>query len=324
MRAVWLRSFGPPEVLEPGEAPDPRPGPGQAIISVAVVGIPFVDTLVRAGRSPRPGGGPPLPMIPGNAVGGVVEALGPGVDGVDIGQRVVSSTGGSGGYAEQVAVDAGNLIPVPGELGLPEAVALLADGRTALALMRAASVSRGERVLVTAAGGGLGSLLVQLARNAGAGQVVAAAGGERKLALARELGADVGIDYRSPDWPDELRAATDDAAVDVTFDGVGGAVGRAAFELTAPLGRFLIFGLASGLATEASLAEVLARGLIVIGGGQTRSADDMKELASRALAEAEAGRLRPVIGQTFRLEQAADAHAAIEARKTVGKTVLLC
>lgn len=262
-------------------------------------------------------------MILGNAVAGVVESLGPGVEGVDVGARVVSSTGGSGGYAERVAADADNVVAVPGELGLPEAVALLADGRTALALMGAAKLDDGERVLVTAAGGGLGSLLVQLARAAGAGQVVAAAGGERKLALARELGADVALAYRSPDWPDRLRDATD-GGVDVAFDGVGGAVGRAAFELTAPGGRCLIFGYASGSPTEASLAEVLARGLIVIGGGPMRSAQDIGQLASRALEEAEAGRLRPVIGQTFPLGEAAEAHAAMEARATVGKTLLVC
>jgi NADPH2:quinone reductase len=322
MRAVWLTAFGPPDVLVPGEAPDPEPGPGQVVISVTAAGIPFVDTQVRSRKSPRPGSGPRLPMIPGNGVAGVVEAVGEGVNAGVAGQRVVATTGGSGAYAERVAVDASELIVVPAGLGLPEAAALLADGRTALALMRAADIRAGERVLVTAAGGGLGSLLVQLARDAEAGMVVAAAGSERKLALAGELGADVTADYSRPDWAKEVRSATDGAGVDVTFDGVGGAIGRAAFELTAPRGRFVLFGLSSGSATEGTLLEVLQRGLIVIGGGQIRSAADTRELASAALAKAAAGRLRPTIGQTFPLERAADAHAAIEARTTLGKTLL--
>src|SRR6185312_3541191 len=206
--------------------------------------------------------GPRPPFIPGNGVGGTVIAVGAGVDSSLVGQRVVTSTGGSGGYAERVAVDAAGLIPVPTALDLLDAVALLADGRTALALAHVTRIGSGDRVLVTAAGGGVGSLLIQLARNAGAGTIVAAAGNERKLALAHDLGADVTVDYRQPDWPDLVRNASGGTGIDVVFDGVGGSIGRSAFELTAPGGRYVVFGLSSGSLTEVSLADIFSRGVV--------------------------------------------------------------
>lgn len=324
MRAVWLREFGPPEVLVEGTAADPEPGAGQVVVEATVSGITFVETQIRAGHPPSPALSPKLPVILGNGVGGVVVAVGAGADPGLLGQRVVTSTGGSGGYAERVAVDAGNLIPVPAALDLCQAVALLADGRTALALIEAATIVPGDRVLVEAAAGSVGSLLVQLARAAGAGSVIAVAGGARKLALARELGADVAIDYRQPGWAGEVQSATDGAGIDVAFDGVGGAIGRASFELMARGGRFMLFGLASGSFAEVSPAEALARDVTVVRGAVAPSPARNRELAAAALAEAAAGRLRPTIGQTFPLGQAAAAHAAIEARTTAGKTLLIC
>ncbi len=192
MRVVWLRKHGGPEVLVPGEAPEPELAPGRAVIDVALANVTFVETQTRAGTGPRP---VTLPMIPGNGVGGVVAQVGADVDARLLGQPVVSSTGGSGGYAERVAVDAAGVFEVPAGLALDAAVALLADGRTAMMLVDAAEVREGERVLVEAAAGGVGTLLVQLAKNAGA-VVVATAGGEQKLDLARDLGADWMIDYR--------------------------------------------------------------------------------------------------------------------------------
>ncbi|GIH93579.1 zinc-binding dehydrogenase [Planobispora siamensis] len=315
MRAVWLKEFGGPEVLVVAETPDPVAGPGQALVEVAFVNITFVETQLRAG-----GAGPfrpELPMIPGNGVGGVVTAVGVGVDEALVGRRVVTGTGGSGGYAERVAVDAGGLIEVPDGLELDAAVALLADGRTATMMLRAAGVRAGERVLVEAAAGGVGTLLVQLAAAAGA-EVVAVAGGARKVALARDLGADAAIDYLEPDWVDRVREAT--GGVDVVFDGVGGAVALSAFELLGRGGRMLSFGLASG--QWASIPEETAaeRGVSLV--RAQASPEEMRGFTESALAEAAAGRLRPVIGQRFPLERAADAHAAIQSRATVGKTLL--
>jgi len=158
--------------------------------------------------------------------------------GTGAGQRVVSSTGGSGGYAEKVVVDASWPVPVPAGLGMAEAVALLADGRTALALLRAAAVKAGETVLVEAAAGGVGSLLVPTCRNAGA-NVIAAAGGPRKVAVAKELGASQAVDYTDPGWADDLDA-------DVVFDGVGGDIAQQAVSVLHGTGRMCMYGAASG------------------------------------------------------------------------------
>jgi NADPH:quinone reductase len=302
MRAVWLTEFGGPEVLVPRETPDPEPGPGQVLVDVAYANITFIETQVRAG-----GRGPVTvtpPVILGNGVGGVIA----GGD-----TPVVTATGGSGGYASRVAVDAAEPYPVPAGLALDDAVALLADGRTATMLMRTAEPKPGERVLVEAAAGGVGSLLVQLAKAAGA-VVVAAAGGERKLEVARSLGADEVVDYRSPEWPSRI------GAVDLVFDGVGGDVSRAAFGLVARGGRMLSYGLASGAWNPVSAEDAAGRGVGLLRPAPTR--EELRACTESALAEAAAGRLRPLIGQRFPLERAADAHAAIESRATVGKTLL--
>jgi NADPH2:quinone reductase len=232
---------------------------------------------------------------------------------------VVTSTGGSGGYAERVAVPADGLIAVPDGLELPDAVALLADGRTALSLLRSAEVRPGETVLVEAAAGGVGTVLVQLALGAGA-RVVAAAGGPRKLEVARGLGAQVAVDYREPDWAARVRSEA--GAVDVVFDGVGGEIARTAFELVGAGGRFCPFGMASGAFAQVNEGEA-ARRDVELRRGTRLTPEEMIELSTAALAEAAAGRLRPVIGQTFPLERAADAHAAIESRQSIGKTLLL-
>jgi NADPH:quinone reductase len=319
MHAVWLRQFGPPEVLVPGDAPEPAAGSDQVVVAVAFAGITFVETQVRAGRSPFPLPPGALPMIPGNGVGGVVAGLGSGIDPSLLGRRVVTGTGGRGGYAERVAVDAAGLVEIPEGLGTDEAVALLADGRTATALFRAARIVPGDRVLVEAAAGGVGSLLVQLAHAAGA-VVVAAAGGPGKLRLARELGADVVVDYRTPEWAAEVGAKA--GGVDVVFDGVGGQIGRSAFELLGSGGRMLSYGLASGKFTQVADSEAQARG-VTMSRGVPVSPDEAVQVTRSALAEASSGSLRAVIGQRFPLEAAADAHRAIESRATTGKTLLV-
>src|SRR5580704_6690348 len=319
MRAIVLSQFGPPSELVPADVPDPVPGPGQVVVAVEAASITFVETQVRSGRPPHPSMSPTLPIVPGNGVGGVVAAVGPDVDASWTGRRVVTTTGGSGGYAERVAVRAEDLIEVPAGLALRDATALLADGRTALALMDAAAIHAGETVLIEAAAGGVGSLLVQLARNAGA-TVVAAAGGSRKLALAAELGADVVADYTTADWAERVQAQA--GHVDVIFDGVGGAVALAAFGLLRDGGRYCTFGMASGEFARISDEAAASRGITLLRGVPV-SPERMRSLSRRALDAAASGTLRPVIGQTFPLSAAADAHAAIESRATVGKTLLL-
>jgi NADPH:quinone reductase len=316
MRAVWLKEFGGPEVLVAGDAPDPVPGPGQVLVAVAYANITFIETQFRAGWK-----GPfraELPMIPGNGVGGTVTAVGTEADTALVGRQVVTSTGGSGGYAELVAVDAQGLVTVPGGLPLDSAVALLADGRTAMWLLEAVGLRAGERVLVEAAAGGVGTLLVQLARSAGA-VVVAVAGGARKLDLARELGADVTVDYLQPDWVTRVRQAV--GGVDVVLDGVGGAVGRSAFDLLETGGRMLSFGLSSGEWAAVSDEAAVERGVRVLSPAAPTPVE-ARRFTERALEEAAAGRLRPVVGQRYPLDRAADAHAAIQARTALGKTLL--
>ncbi|MFD0683293.1 zinc-binding dehydrogenase [Actinomadura fibrosa] len=311
MRAVWLKEFGGPEVLVPGEAPDPVAGPGQVVVDVEFVNITFVETQFRSG-GPSPFR-PELPMIPGNGVGGVVTDVGAGADPALVGRRVVSSTGGSGGYAERAAVDAAGLFAVPDGLPLDAAVALLADGRTATMMLRAAAPRPGERVLVEAAAGGVGTLLVQLAKAAGA-TVVAAAGIAAKREVALGLGADEAVDYREPGWSEAV------GEVDVVFDGVGGDVAREAFTLVRRGGRMVSFGLASGEWAGIPEEAAAERGVGLL--RPTASPEELREFTLSALAEAAAGRLRPVIGQRFPLDGAADAHAAIESRASVGKTLL--
>jgi NADPH:quinone reductase len=317
MKAVWLAEFGGPEMLVAADAPDPVPGPGQALIEVTFANITFVETMFR-----ESGFGPfakELPMIPGNGVGGWVTLVGVEADERLRGKRVVASTGGSGGYAERAAVDAAGLVEVPEGLELEDAVALLADGRTAIMLIRKAGLREGERVLVEAAAGGVGTLLVQLARAAGA-RVVAAAGGACKVEVARGLGVEAAVDYREPDWTEQVREAV--GGVDVVFDGVGGDVGESAFGLLDRGGRMVRFGMASGEWARISDEAAAGRGVELIGLSRL-APEETRALTEEALAEAAAGRLRPVIGQRFPLERAADAHTAIESRATVGKTLLV-
>ncbi len=309
MRAVWLREFGGPEVLRAGEAPDPVPEPGQVLITVAFANTTFVETQFRAGGM-NPFGVRP-PVIPGNGVGGVVTA---GADGNLVGRQVVTSTGGTGGYAERVAVPARDPFLVPDGLALDAAVALLADGRTAKALAHTAALEPGQRVLVEAAAGGVGSLLVQLAKNAGA--TVVAATGPGKVDVARELGADVAVDYSRPGWAEEA------GEVDVVFDGVGGETGATAFSLLRRGGRLVMYGLASGAWTPVSDDDAAAKG-VTLHRGLSYQPDEMRAFTEAALADGAAGKLTPLIGQRFPLEQAADAHRAIENRATVGKTLLV-
>ncbi|MFG1649229.1 zinc-binding dehydrogenase [Micromonospora sp. NPDC049275] len=315
MRAIWLREFGGPEALVPGPTPDPAPGPGQVLIDVAHANITFVETQQRSGR-PGPFRVTP-PLIPGNGVGGVIAAVGPDVDPARIGQRVVSATGGSGGYAERVVVDAAAPIEVPAGLALDAAVALLADGRTAAMLVDAVDVRPGDRVLVEAAAGGVGSLLVQLAARAGA-RVIGAAGGPRKVELLPDLGAEMAVDYLLPGWADGIRDTL--GGVDVVLDGVGGSIARTAFELLDPGGRMVSFGLASGEWSPVPPEAAAARQVTLVRPDVPPAR--LRAHTLQALADAAAGQLRPLIGQRFPLERAADAHAAIEARATVGKTLL--
>ncbi|MFI7423495.1 zinc-binding dehydrogenase [Nonomuraea sp. NPDC049684] len=322
MRVVQVTRFGGPEVLETRTVPDPVAGPGEVVVKVRFAEINFIETQLRRGFTP----GPPLPeppYVPGGGVGGLVLSVGDDVDAGLVGRRVVTRTPGfGGGNAELVVARAADLIEVPDGLALADATALLIDGNTAVGLFANAAIRPGERVLVQAAAGGLGSLLVQLARGAGA-RVVGAAGGAAKLAVVAGLGAEAAVDYSRPGWTKEVLDATGGHGPDVVFDGVGGELGRQAFEVTARGGRFSVHGASSGGVTTVDPAEAERRGVTVIGLEQLAAlGQDGNERTVHALAEAAAGRLRAVVGRTFPLERAAEAHAAIEARAVTGKTLL--
>lgn len=318
MRAVEVERFGGTEVLTFRELPDPVAEPGQLVVDVAAVDVLFVDARLRAGWGRQWFHVEP-PYVPGNGVAGVVRSVGSDVDGSWVGRRVLAHTGQNngmsptGGYAEQAVVALSEVEPVPDPLGLPEALTLLHDGPTVMLALHSAKVRPGERVLVNAASGSLGTLLVPMLKAAGA-EVVGAARGVRKLDFVREWGADDAVDYSVPGWTDRV------GAVDVVFDGSGGDIGTAAYALVRPGGRFLAYGSSAGEfpTTEPARAGVTVVGILEMGKGL-----DKRAALREMLAKAAAGEITPLVGQTFPLAEAKAAHEAIETRQTVGKTLLL-
>ena len=325
MHAVRLHAFGPPANLSYEQVDDPRPGPGQARIAVAAAGVHLIDTALRAGRAMGPLALPDLPTIPGREVAGTVDAVGPRVDEQWLGRRVVAHLGpASGGYAELAVRETDALHALPDGLADDAAVAMIGTGRTALAILEVARPTAGDVVLVTAAAGGLGSLLVQAARNAGA-TVVGVAGGPAKVQRVAQLGATVAVDYSAHGWSDAVREALDGREVTVALDGVGGALGRGALELLGAGGRLVLFGFSSGEPTRLSAGDLFSRGITAsaaIGALIAQRPGGLRDLEQQALAAAADGRLVPVV-QRFALAHAAAAHEAIESRATVGKTVLV-
>jgi NADPH2:quinone reductase len=325
MHAIRLHAFGPADNLRYEEVDDPRPGPGQARIAVAACGVHLIDTALRAGRPMGPLALPELPTIPGREVAGVVDAVGPEVDERWVGERVAAHLGpASGGYAELAVREIEALHRLPDGLADDAAVAMIGTGRTALAILEVAALTAEDVVLVTAAAGGLGSLLVQAARDAGA-TVVGVAGGTAKVQRVAQLGATFAVDYSAPDWSVAVRGALDGREVTAALDGVGGAVGRGALELLGAGGRLILFGFSSGTPTELSAGDLFGRGITVsaaIGARMAQRPGGLRDLEEQALAAAADGRLVPLV-QRFALAQAAAAHEAIESRATIGKTVLV-
>lgn len=324
MRVIRVTRFGGPEVLEPGEAEEPVPGPGQVLIDVALAEVLFLDTQLRAGWGREFFDIEP-PFVPGSGVAGVIAATGDDVDRGRIGHRVIASLSrageySGGGYAERAVVDADEAIAVPDGVELEDALAALHDGLMGVSRLEKAGIARGDLVLVTAAGGSIGAWLVPLLVGAGA-TVVAAARGERKLALTRERGATVAVDYADEDWAARVRAAAEGRTVDVVFDGAGGQIGAQAFELTGRGSRFFSYGAAGGDFAGVE-AEAQRRGVRVFGIDEDLTPEDQRRYVQDALARLVTGEIEPVIGQRVPLERAADAHAAIEDRRVAGKTLL--
>jgi NADPH2:quinone reductase len=321
MRAAVVTGFGGPDVIETRDWPDPVAGAGEAVVDVQVTDIIFVETAIRHGHH---GGFFDVepPYIPGSSLGGRVRAVGEGVDEEWIGKIVLGRVTGFGAHAEQAVVPADSLIELPEQLNVETAVAVFGDGFTALLLERLAPDLKDKEVLITAAAGGMGVLLIQLAHKAGA-HVIAAARGQAKLDLAQAQGADVAIDYSEPGWEKSVLEATNGKGVDVVFEGAGGKLGGAAFSTVKDGGWFSAHGAPSGGFAEYEPAEAERRGITVKGIMDLRA--DSREVTvtgDAVLARALAGDLVPVIDRTFPLDELSEAHRAIENRSLVGKALL--
>lgn len=325
MRAIVQRSFGGPDVLRLEDVPDPHPGDDEVRIRVHACGVQLLDAVVRRGETTNPLPPPELPMIPGREVAGVIDEVGAGVDGSLLGCRaVVDLSPRNGGYAELAVAPVGSLHLLPEEIDADAAVAMVGTGRTALAILEVAQPSLNDVAVVTAAGSGVGSLLVQGLHAQGA-MVVALAGKKEKLELASRLGASIVLDYSGEGWIDALHSALGDRSLTLALDGIGGEIGRTVLELLGIGGRLVMFGSASGRLTEVSSTDLYRLGVTVsaaIGARLLRRDGGLRPLEGAALEAAMHGRLRPIIGQSFLLAEAAAAHRALESRETIGKTVL--
>ena len=337
MRSVWITRTGPPEVLEVRDGPDPVPGPGQVLVRVRATGVNFADVMARLGLYPD---APPRPCVVGYEVAGTVERLGSGVDaGLAPGRPVVALTR-FGGYAEAVAVPAAQVFPLREGTRFEEAAAIPVNYLTAVLMLRHfGNVKRGERVLVHAAAGGVGMAAIQLCRIAGADVIGTASAA--KHAQLREAGVAHAIDYRTQDFEAEVRRITGGRGVDIVLDATG-AFGKS-YRCLAPLGRLVCFGV-SGAATGVKPSRLAAvKRLVtlpwfhpirlmndnkaVIGVNLGHLWDRIELLRDEMLALLEdwaAGRIRPVVGKTFPLVDAAAAHRYIQERQNVGKVVLTC
>ncbi|MFE3445968.1 zinc-binding dehydrogenase [Nocardia sp. NPDC059180] len=324
MHAIRLHTFGPAENLSYETVPDPVPGAGQVRIAVAAAGVHLVDTALRRGE-PGPFPVPDLPTIPGREVAGIVDRVGAEVDPAWLGKAVVAHLGMvPGGYAELAVTEVDRLHDIPANLDAAAAVAIIGTGRTTMGILQFTELGPDDLAVVTAAAGGIGTLLVQYAKNAGA-TVVGLAGGPAKTELVRNNGADIAIDYREPGWPDQVREHLGGRSATVLFDSVGGATTAAGLDLLGPGAEHLIYGWSSGEPPQVSEVEADRRGIrseTVVGPPMLqRIGGDIRVLEKRAMAEAASGRWAPAVSR-FPLAEAAAAHHALETRGTTGKVVL--
>jgi len=339
VQAVVVREHGGLDKLLFEDRPLPVPGPGEVRVAVRACGVNHLDVWVRRGV---PGHTFPLPLVLGSDGAGVVDALGPGVTTVKEGDEVVILPGVSCGVcdacqdgddnlcrtysilgekrdgtcAEAVVVPAANVAPKPKSLKFMQAASIALVFQTADAMLRRARLREGDTILVHAAGSGVGSAAVQLAKLRGA-FVLATAGSPEKCADARSLGADVAIDYQKEDFAARVRELTDKRGVDVVFEHVGEATFAGSMRSLARGGRLVTCGATTGGNVQLSLHQVFFKNLEVIGNTMGRKGD-----LRRLLRLFDQGRLRPVLDRVLPLGQAAEAHRLLEARQTFGKVVL--
>jgi NADPH:quinone reductase len=326
MRAIVMSETGGPEVLRLAEAPVPSPGKGQVLIRTEVIGTHFAETRLRAGA--LPGMSPKLPSVPGFEAAGIVTEVGDGVDPALLNTRVTAiAVDGTGSYAEYVAVPAEGIVAIPDGVSAHDAVAVASQGAVALGLLRAARLTGREQVLVEAAGGAIGGYLVQLAREHGAARIIGTAGSPAKRDLARELGADVTVDHRDPDWADLVSEAAGGAAVDVVFESIGGAsAGRLLDAMTPGSGRMLFYGMLSDEPPAVTPTDLMYRGLTLVGcGGRPGDGawyDQVMAARTELMERVAAGRIRPLVDSVLPLADAAEAHRRLESRQNLGKIIL--
>ena len=322
MKAIRINETGGPEVMHLEEIPTPTPKEGQALIKVEAAGINFGDLAQRQGAyltRTR------TPMTMGVEFAGTVAALGPGVTTPAVGTRVAGV--GEGAYAEYAVAQASSLIPIPPDLDFVHAAAFPVQGLTAYQLLReSAHLQPGESVLIHAAAGGVGTLAVQLAKLMGAGTIVGTASNADKHTLVRRLGADAAINYTEPDWVEQVKQATGGKGTDIILEMVGGSISEQSLQCLAPFGRMVIFGAASGQIAQFTGIQLMYKNQSVIGywlTSQLQRPDRIAAAAMELMQYLAAGKLEIVVGQTYPLAQAEQAHRAIAERQTMGKVVLL-
>jgi NADPH:quinone reductase len=311
MKAIRIEEFGGPEVMNLVELPDPEPADGEVVVDVARAGVNFADTHATrndylAEQS--------LPLIPGAEISGRT------ADG-----RRVAALVGSGGYAGKVAVPEALLIPVPDQVDDDQAAAMLLQGLTAMALVgRCARIQAGETLVVEAAGGGTGSISVQIAKRAGA-KVIGIASSEEKRALVERLGADATVDSRAEDLGAAIREANGGERVDAVLHMSGGGAFDAELEVLAPLGRMVVFGIASREQREVSTGALLRGSKAVIGFWLLHLLAN-RELAAPMIGEllglVAGGEIEVTVGNVYPLSEAARAHEDLIARRSSGKLLL--
>jgi NADPH:quinone reductase len=324
VRRVRYYEYGGPEVLKVEDVDTPTPGEGQVLIRAETIGANFVDTKFRRGPSAGTLFQRPLPGSPTGDVVGTVEAVGPGVDPSTRGRRVVALVDPDA-FADFVVAGADWLAEVPTSVDDGDASMLSSAAPTALGTIRAGRIKAGETVLVHAAAGAIGHLVLQLARLEGAGTVIATAGSPAKLDFARAHGADVAVDYTAEDWPERVREAVP-GGVDVVLDSISGETRQRSFGLLAPFGRVVVYGAASG-----DLGDIPVRDLI-----PQRSVTGFSLLAYRAAAPKQAaaevaeltehfaaGRLRTSVHTRLPLNEVAEAHRILETRENLGRVLLI-
>ena len=329
MKALLSRAVGGPETLELADVADPSPGKGEALIRVAACGVNYPDSLIIADKYQFK---PSRPFSPGGEIAGVIEAVGEGVSGLTVGQRVLASCGW-GGMAEKVAVEVRRIVPIPDAMPFEEAAALLMTyGTSYYALKDRAALKSGEALLVLGAAGGVGSAAVELGKAMGA-RVIAAASSEEKVAAAREFGADDGVVYASGPFDldgrkklaETFKLACGEKGADVIYDGVGGDYTEASLRAIAWEGRFLVVGFPQGIA-KLPLNLTLLKSCQVVGvfWGAFATRDPRGNAANtrELFALYEKGAIRPRVSKTFPLSEGAAAISWLADRKAMGKVVV--